>query len=280
MKIITLFTFLMLSVAIQGRAQKSVTMCHGSATEAFARLADNEAFRAEHQTPADYVHQSEAGKQVTFKATDGKDAYGYFLPAESSSDQYLFVFHEWWGLNEWVKKQAEQLYNDLGNVNVLAVDLYDQQQAQSREQAQSLMQSVQEKRAKAIIDGAAKYAGDEAIIATIGWCFGGGWSLQAALLLENQANGCVMYYGMPVKDVSRLMTLQCDVLGIFASQDKWVNSDVVKAFANNMEQTDQELTYKIFDANHAFANPSNPDYNSEATKQAYQMTLDFLKERF
>jgi carboxymethylenebutenolidase len=39
------------------------------------------------------------------------------------------------------------------------------------------------------------------------------------------------------------------------------------------------MTYKIFEADHAFANPSNPKYDPKATEEAYKMTLDFLKAR-
>jgi carboxymethylenebutenolidase len=55
--------------------------------------------------------------------------------------------------------------------------------------------------------------GNKAKVFTIGWCFGGGWSLQTALLGGNQVVGCVMYYGMPEADVNKLKTLHCDVIG-------------------------------------------------------------------
>ena len=86
------------------------------------------------------------------------------------------------------------------------------------------MQGVKEDRAKAIIKGAIAYAGPNAHIATIGWCFGGGWSLQASLLAGKQDVACVMYYGMPEQDVNKLKTLHADVLGNFANKDNWINS--------------------------------------------------------
>jgi carboxymethylenebutenolidase len=39
--------------------------------------------------------------------------------------------------------------------------------------------------------------GKSAKIGTIGWCFGGGLSLQASLTAGKQAAATVMYYGMP-----------------------------------------------------------------------------------
>lgn len=261
-------------------AQKNITMCHSAgATEEFAALASVKEFRNEHKIPEKYNHVSAIGEDFTFEAADGSEAYGYIIEAEHPTNKYVFVFHEWWGLNDYVKKEAEKLYNDLGSVNVIAIDLYDKNVATTREEAQKYMQQVKTERAHAIINGAEKYAGEDAEIATIGWCFGGGWSLQAAIELGENAEACVMYYGMPEKELERLKKLECDVLGLFAAEDQWINEEVVKEFADKMEKTDQNLTYKIFEAGHAFANPSNPDYNSEATREAYDMTLKFLKEK-
>lgn len=260
-------------------AQKEITVCHGGAPQEFAMLASNRSFAEAHLLPGSYVHTSKVGKDITFKAADGSDAHGYLLRAKKYSKKYLFVFHEWYGLNDYVKKEAEKLYNDLGNVNVLAIDLYDKKVAQNREEAGQLMQDMKTARGEAIIKGALQYAGKDAEIATLGWCFGGAWSLQAALLLKERADGCVIYYGMPEKDVERLKALECSVLGIFASRDQWINPAVVEEFAKNMEAAGNDLEYKIFDAVHAFANPSNADYDSEAAREAYEMTLRFLKKK-
>ena len=46
-----------------------------------------------------------------------------------------------------------------------------------------------------------------------------------------------------------------------------------------MKQANKKLIYKIFDADHAFANPSNPKFAKEATDEAYAMSLDYLKQR-
>jgi carboxymethylenebutenolidase len=164
-------------------------------------------------------------------------------------------------------------------VNIVDLDLYDGQVATTREDAGKLMQAVKEDRAKAIINGAIAYAGPKAHIATLGWCFGGGWSLQTALIAGKQAVACVMYYGMPEQDVNRLKTLNCDVLGNFANKDQWINTKVVAKFAEDMKAAGKKLYLHQYDADHAFANPSNPVYNSEATKDAYTHTIEFLKAR-
>jgi hypothetical protein len=97
-----------------------ITVCHTSATEKFALFASSKEFNMMHPNPLPYVHQSETGKMITLKTADGKDANGYVLMAKKKTNNWIFVFQEWWGLNDHIKRESEKLYNDLGNVNVLA----------------------------------------------------------------------------------------------------------------------------------------------------------------
>ncbi len=261
-------------------AQDDITLCHTSATEKFALFASSADFRASHQTPRVYTHASQhGGKSISFKCSDGSDAQGYFIPAKNKTDNWLFVFQEWWGLNDNIKRHAEELYKSLGNVNVLALDMYDGKATDDREAAAKLMQGFTQERGDMIVKGALKYAGDKAKIATIGWCFGGGQSLQATLTAGKQAAGCVIYYGMPVEDVNILKTLHADVLGIFAGREKRISPEVVKRFEENMQKAGKNLTVKSYDAEHGFANPSNTIYDKEATEDAYKLTVEFLRSR-
>ncbi|GAB2696684.1 dienelactone hydrolase family protein [Mucilaginibacter koreensis] len=232
-----------------------------------------------HLNPKRYHFQSEIGKSITYKTPDGGTANAYLLKAKKPTQNYLLVIHEWYGLNDFIKHEAEKVYNDLGNVNVIALDLYDGKIADNRQDAGKYMQAVKEDRAQAIIKGALTYAGSKARIATLGWCFGGGWSLQSALLAGKQAVACVMYYGMPEQDVNKLKTLHSDVLGNFANKDQFINTKVVAQFKENMQKAGKTLYLHQYDADHGFANPSNPIYNSEATKEAYGYTIAYLKQR-
>jgi carboxymethylenebutenolidase len=130
------------------------------------------------------------------------------------------------------------------------------------------------------MQGASNFAGDNAQIASVGWCFGGGLSLKSALIEGKKAVGCVIYYGMPIKDVEKLKTLNCDVLGIFAGKEKWINPEVVKEFDTNMKTAGKALSYKIFEAEHGFSNPSNPMYDKAASAEAYGMSSSYLKKAF
>lgn len=259
-----------------------ITECHTPSTEKFALFASNKKFNIEHPNPRAYVHVSEAGgEMIKFKTPDGQEANGYLIKAKNQSNNWIFVFQEWWGLNDNIKRHSEDLYRDLGNVNVLALDMYDGKLATDRENAGRYMQEFKQDRGDQIVKGALALAGKNAKIGTVGWCFGGGQSLLASLTAGSMAEACVMYYGMPVEDVEKLKTLHCDVLNIWATQDQWINKDVAQKFENNMKAAGKKLTNKSYDANHGFANPSNPlgNYNEAAAADAYKLTIAFFKSK-
>lgn len=262
--------------------QDAITVCHTPSTEKFAMFASNKDFNAAHATPREYVHFSaEGGKMIQFSCPDGKSANGYLILAAKKTNNWIFVFQEWWGLNDNIKRQSEDLYKDLGNVNVLALDLYDGKLATDRELAGKYMQEFKQERGDMIVKGALSYVGKSAKVGTVGWCFGGGQSLLASLLAGKQAAACVIYYGMPVEDVTTLKTLNTDVLGIFASREKWITPEVVQKFETNMKAAGKNVIVKNYDADHGFANPSNPmgAFDEAAYKDAYKNTLEFFKGR-
>jgi len=269
-----------ISVSVMAFGQSKMACCaKPSATQQFAMLASSKKFVMSHAKPKPFHFQSAIGKAITYPTPDGKTADAFEFRAKRPTYNYILVIHEYFGMNDYVKKESEQIYNDLGNVNIIDLDLYDGKSTDDRAEAGKLMQAVKEDRAQAIIKGAIAYAGPKAHIATLGWCFGGGWSLQAALLAGNQAVACVMYYGMPEQDVNKLKTLHCDVLGNFGNLDQWINPKVVSKFAEDMKAAGKKLYLHRFDANHAFANPSSPNSNSAAAAEAYKYTIAFYKER-
>ena len=274
----TLFlSILALCISTAAFSQDKKSCCDVSATDKFSALGNDAGFREKHDTPLSYKYETALGEMITYDTPDGKTANAYFVASPEASDKWIFVFHEWWGLNDYVKKESDMLQEKLGNVNILAIDLYDGNVAETREDASKYMQGVDNDRAITIIEGAENYAGENAEIGTIGWCFGGGWSLNASLILGAKAKACVIYYGMPTEDAEKLKALNCPVLGIFAEKDGWITPEVVAAFEKNMKEAGKEVTVKMYDADHAFANPSSPKYDNTDSEDAMKNTLEFFE---
>lgn len=250
--------------------------CGSDVNIKFAEFSKQQEFRDAHQIPEKFELDDPLGKMISFKTTDDKSANGYFIKSKTDTDKFIFVFHEWWGLNEYIKKESDELKNQLGDVNILAIDLYDGKVAINREDAAKYMQSVNNERALSIIKGAIEFAGTSAKIGTLGWCFGGGWSLQTSIILEEQGKACVMYYGIIENTPDTFKKLNAPVLGIFAEKDGWVTPEVYGNLEKNLLAAGKKVTIKSFNADHAFANPSNSKFDEKATEEAKKLTLDFF----
>ena len=243
------------------------------------QLAGDPAFQALHASPIPFTYVSKKGEMTTFSTPDGKTANGFILKSKKPSNKWLLVYQEWWGLNDNIKMQAETFYKDLKNVNVLAVDMYDGKVATVPAEAGKLMQGADKARLASIMKGAIALAGPEAEIASVGWCFGGSLSLQSAMLEGKQAKGCVMYYGFPEQDTEKLKTLDTDVLGLFGNKDKAINPQTVNMFEENMKKAGEKVEVVRYEAEHGFANPSNPVFDKTASADAYKRALSYLKDR-
>ncbi|MCY7410808.1 MAG: dienelactone hydrolase family protein [Chitinophagales bacterium] len=270
-----LITFTLILTACQNSDKKC---CDTDSANSMAALASDKSFKDAHEAPLP-LEINGKGKMISFPSPDGKNGTAYFISSSNKTNNYLFVFHEWWGLNDYIKQTADSYSDSLG-VNVIAIDLYDGKVATNSSEAGTLVQSNVTARSQAIIKGGLNYAGKDAKVATLGWCFGGGWSMQGALLAGRNETGCVMYYGMPETDVTKLKSLNSNVLFIWANKDQWINADVKNSFVSNMKTAGKELTVKEYSADHAFANPSNPHYEKDVTADAQKITIDYLRKSF
>ncbi|NQW79279.1 MAG: dienelactone hydrolase family protein [Chitinophagaceae bacterium] len=245
--------------------------------QAYQLEAGTPAFAGMHPSPMVVNPENLLGKMMSFDAADGKQANAYFIAAKKKSNKYLIVIQEWWGLNDNVKMEADKYYTDLGDVNVIAVDMYDGKVAATPDSAMKLMRGTDMGRMTAIMQGAIKYAGSKASIYSVGWCFGGMWSLQTAILAGPQAKGSVMYYGRPETNMEKLKSIQCDIIGFFGNLDQSPSPTMVNDFEKNMKEAGKNLAVNRYQAGHGFANPSNPSYNAAAKEDAYAKAIAFLK---
>jgi len=253
------------------------TNCCLSSTKEFALLGQDISFVISHQEPLPFKLSNPKGIIISFPCLDSNMANAYYIKGSKASKQYIFVIHEWYGLNDYIKQEADKLAERFPDTHILALDMYDGKVAYNREDATKYMQGLNEDRAQNIIMGASNFAGEDSKIATLGWCFGGAWSLKIAILLGNQINASVMYYGMPVNNEKEISKIKAPVLGLFANEDKWITPKVVKDFENLMIGAGKDISIYSYDAIHGFANPSNAKFDLNATNDAWQKTIQFLK---
>src|SRR5947199_8872596 len=111
-------------------------------------------------------------KTVAYKSGDESVSGELYTPAGKGPFPALIVIHEWWGLNDWVKEQAQKL-SDQGYV-ALAVDLYRGKVATTREEAHELSRAPSD-RVKRDLHATFGYLQSQPNvkkdrIGAIGWC--------------------------------------------------------------------------------------------------------------
>jgi carboxymethylenebutenolidase len=234
------------------------------------------AAKAEPRTPVETstpVYATLAGTPITGFAARPAGVPGP-LPA-------VLLIHEWWGLNDNLRALARQLAGE-GHL-VLAVDLYEGRTATTPDAARALMQEA-EKRSDRIVENLraarAWAAGQGATrIGVVGWCFGGGWALQAGIRLGDELDAVVMYYGRVESDPRELARLRAPLLGLFAGRDGAIPVGAVRAFERALAEAGRDAEIHVYpDADHAFANPSGGRYDEAAARDAWTRTLAFLAQ--
>jgi carboxymethylenebutenolidase len=232
-------------------------------------------FKALHEPPS-VGPADRKGQRIELS---GGSAY-LSLPEGKGPFPGIVVIHEWWGLNANIEHWADRLAT--AGWAAVAVDLYRGAVATTRDEAMAAVKAVEPDHARATIKAAIDFLATDPRIAAktravIGWCFGGGWSLQSAIAFP-ELNGAIIYYGQLETDPDKLAAIRGRVLGIFGDKDKGIPPEVVNQFDAALGRTRVWHRILRYDADHAFANPSNPKYDETAAAAAWRRVLAFLAE--
>jgi len=221
-------------------------------------------------------------KNISYKSGDETVQGLLYTPEGKGPFPGIVVIHEWWGLNDWVKEQASNL-SDLGYV-ALAIDLYRGKVATTPDEAHELMRGLPEDRAKRDLHAAFEFLQSQSTvkkdrIASIGWCMGGGYSLDMALQ-EPTLRADVINYGHLATDTDSLKKINASILGIFGGKDRGITPADVKKFEQSLKQLGKKVDIVIYpDAGHAFENPNNKDgYRPDDAADAWKRTVKFLAD--
>ncbi len=216
---------------------------------------------------------------VTEDVSYFEDVNGFLArPKEAGSYPGIVMIHEWWGLNDNIKEMARSLASQ-GYV-VLAVDMYNGEVAADSTRAQQLSSSFDQEKGTQNMKSAIAYLKTNfnvPKIAALGWCFGGGQSMQLAL--NEKLDATVIYYGRLVTEEDKLSVITWPVLGIFGDKDTAIPVESARAFDAALDNLGIENEIYIYPGvGHAFANPSGANYAPTETKDAWEKTVKFLNK--
>jgi carboxymethylenebutenolidase len=224
---------------------------------------------------------------ITFKSGD-EEIKGFLAePGGKGPFPGVVVIQEWWGLNDWIKENAKHLAAQ-GYV-ALAPDLYRGKVTDDPMVARQLLSGLPRDRAirdlKAAADTlAARDNVRKDRLGSIGWCMGGGYSLQLALHDAN-IQACVICYGAVVTDAEKLEPLHATVLGIFGEEDRGIPAQGVRKFEEALKKEGKKVAgIHLYQAGHGFMRPrngpdrKNPEYRESAARDAWQQIDKFFAQ--
>lgn len=228
-------------------------------------------------TNADMLRPEIAAAVAAEDAAYFEDRVGYFArPSAPGNYPGVVMIHEWWGLNDHIKDMARQLAGQ--GYQVLAVDLHGKV-ATTPDEARALTGALDQAKAIENMRAAADFLRAKGAdrMASLGWCFGGGQSMQFALSGE-PLEATVIYYGQLVTDAERLDEIAWPVLGVFGETDQSIKAETARAFDAALDEAGVENEVYIYPGvGHAFANPSGMNYAATETADAWAKTLAFLE---
>jgi carboxymethylenebutenolidase len=133
--------------------------------------------------PAKVARAAASLQTVTAKTPSGRSVSAALAMPEQTPAAAVILVHEWWGLNDQIKSVATEIAKQgwLG----LAIDLYGGKVGGKPEEAETLMKGVVPAEAAETmstwVDWLRQNPDCNGKVASIGWCFGGGMALQAAM---------------------------------------------------------------------------------------------------
>lgn len=240
-----------------------------SAQKAMGGLSEQE-FKALHELSTEQTPPHK-GTLVRF----GSERAYLSLPAGGRPGMpAVVVIHEWWGLNDHIMHWADRLAGE--GYAALAVDLYHGRVATNADEALPLYKEATGDRAGMLktLTAAVRFLREDervkaAKVGSVGWCMGGLASQMLAIAAPD-LDACAIYYGGGITtDAAEVAKIKAPVLGIFGSQDKSIPLETVNAFRAALDKAGTENKFLIYDAVHAFANPSNPKYDLQSASRAW-----------
>ncbi len=241
-----------------------------------------------HETPAangadQPPRQEVSAEDVVYATIEGRPVRGYLArPARAAATERLpgvLVIHEWWGLNDNIRMMTRRIAGE--GYQALAVDLYGRTAATPEEARAAMGEAMAHADGiDANLRAGAAYLRDTRaapMMGVVGWCFGGGWSLEAALRMPERVDAVVVYYGRVVTDRDRLARLHAPMLGLYGGADQSIPIADVRRMEATLRELGKDVTVQVYEgAGHAFANPSGQSYQPQAAGDAWRRTVAFF----
>ena len=217
---------------------------------------------------------------LSFETGNGStNAYVSSPEDRSGETKAVVVIHEWWGLNDNIKKVGDR-YAEEGFVAVVP-DLYRGRVASDPDEASKMMSELALEDGLDTIKSAMTSARNKyglSHFGITGYCMGGTYALQAACDLEG-ISAAAPYYG-DIPSEEKLKGLTVPVVFVSGKKDAWINPEKVAELEAAADKYELDVDSLKYDADHAFANSSRSEvYDREAAEDAWAKVIGFFNDK-
>jgi dienelactone hydrolase len=244
------------------------------------------------QLPAEAAVKTE---YVTYK-TGATTLKGYLAwdDALTGKRPGVVVFPEWWGLNDYARKRAEQLAG-MGYV-AFAADMYGdgkitEHPMEAKAMADAVRKDMKEWQARA--QAALKVLRDQAMVngnkmAAIGYCFGGSTALQLTYTGADLAAAVSFHGALIVPDAKQTKAIKASILICHGAADSFIPEEACQQTRAALDKghVDYEMIY-FGGAQHSFTNPDadkkglpGMSYNAHADHRSWAAMTNLFRDVF
>ena len=221
---------------------------------------------------------------LAYAEVDARLVKGHFVFPQDMVEPLpaVILIHEWWGLDDSMRGLADRLASE--GFIVLAVDLYNGKTAARAPDARKLMLEVVENPqfAEQNIKKAFTWVHETTgatEVAVVGYGYGGGWSLHAAMAIPDQLDAAVIFYGQVSSNEEALRSIEVPVLGFFGETDTAVPAEAVVEFEKTLHALRKDYDIEVFPgARGGFASPGNRNFDADLEAEAWTKMTTFLRE--
>jgi dienelactone hydrolase len=234
-------------------------------------------------------------ESVTYKHGD-KTFHGYFAWDDASQAKRpgILVVHEWWGLNDYARKRAEQLAG-LGYV-AFACDMYGEGKTTEHPKEAGAMATEVRTNQKEWRERGLTALGqlrkhplvDDKKLAAIGYCFGGSTALQLAYSGADLDAVVSFHGGLSVPTEAEAKAIKAKVLICHGAEDSFIPEKTIHDLKAALDKAKVDYKFIAYpNAKHSFTVPEAAKagvpgiaYNEAADKQSWQDMKEFLARAF
>jgi carboxymethylenebutenolidase len=222
------------------------------------------------------------------------------LPEGAGKYPALVLIEEIWGVDAHIKDVAQRFAREgfivlapellpEGTLEVMTpqvkIDLFDPEKREKiqpilREAMAPMSQPAFAKdtvaKLRACVDYLVAHAQSNGKVGSLGFCFGGTYSLQLAIH-DPRLDACVIFYGQAPEPLDTIASIACPVLDFAGEKDEHVMAKIY-ALQAAMKEDDKEFELVVYpNVGHAFFNDTNKrTYDAKVAADAWGKSLAFL----